>query len=295
MAELGQVEIKGGTKGINIQDALGILSSRAANPGEDKALLEAATPELKQLGQTLDLMNSQKWTRFGKDDCCDENEVDNIDNATSKMISRQENGQGGKPFSNVENVAETGHDLKLLKQLSTMSQAELLSKLFELQQSRVSIYRDLNKGLDVILQSGNLTSYPGLISTVTASFAVISNSIKAIQSVLDSEAEKSNNKDRNDVVAFIQQLQMLEKEKLNLTAALHLEKIREKNQILHLTGMNAETSRSSLDDDNMKYEKNDATLQLLRQGVSELQRKITRCVEMINDVLEELRYSSEFT
>ena len=67
-------------------------------------------------------------------------------------------------------------------------------------------------------------------------------------------------------------LQSSEREKLNVTAALHLERIREKN----------ETGEGSGDD---------RIHNLLRDGVASLRDQVTDLIERINDALEELRYA----
>jgi hypothetical protein len=266
--------------GIHIQDALSILSSRAKTGGEKNDLLQVAdaNPELKQLGQTLDLMNSQQWTRFGKEECCDP--------ISSGGIVSEENSQEelqlDKNSSDNEKETANNHKMKLLQELSTQSLSELVSKLFQLQQARVSNYKNYNAGLEAILQSGNLSSYPSLTSGVTAAFAVISSSIKDIQSIFESKMNGGNDAVVKNISGCIQELQKLEKEKLSLTAALHLEKIRERNEFLRLATTNEQEQEES---DSHRI------LQLLRQGVNTLQQQIVDCVEKINDVLEELRYA----
>ena len=63
-------------------------------------------------------------------------------------------------------------------------------------------------------------------------------------------------------------LQTQEREKLNLTAALHLERIRFQ-------------SLSSSSDEVIQN--------LLKQGIQTLRSKLATCVEMINEILEEIR------
>ena len=61
-----------------------------------------------------------------------------------------------------------------------------------------------------------------------------------------------------------------EKEKLHLTAAIHLERIREKNEQLQAA-------------------QDPSIANLLRAGVQSLQRKIQEVVEQVNEVLDEIR------
>lgn len=267
--------------GISIEDAMSILSSRAKSEGEQDAL-KAATPEMRALGQTLDLMNSQTWTRSGESgpNCClSEEGGQQNDVKTSSSI---ESESKDAPL----NLQEAKND-KMKMELSKSTPKELLSKLFELQQSRVEVYKQFNSGLDNILQSGNLTTYPDLTTNITASFSVISNSIRCILEIMQNRIEGSKTKEfqlekedlstLSNCIKFTKQLQNLEREKLNYTAALHLEKIRERNERL-----NVEARESS----------DEKVLNLLQQGVMDLQSKISRCIEQINETLEELRYAS---
>ena len=116
-----------------------------------------------------------------------------------------------------------------------------------------------------VLQSGNISSYPGTVLAVTASFSVLSDTIRAAQKILDNRKE-------TDISQLIDQLQKYEKEKLNLTASFHLERIRMQNEEQHAS------------QDTM-------TKKLLKDGVKSLERKINTCVERINEVLDELRCS----
>ena len=102
---------------------------------------------------------------------------------------------------------------------------------------------------------------------------MLSDTIRAVKEEMQSrKGESSNLKQYMD---WIQQLQHLEKEKLQLTAALHLEKIRERNQ--------QEEVRQN---DN---EGEQRVLHLLREGIAGLESKVVKCMESINDVLEDFR------
>lgn len=117
----------------------------------------------------------------------------------------------------------------------------------------------------VVIDTGNFTSYPDTCSKATASFSVLSETIKMIQEILEFSA-------RSDLSKLIQRLQSYEKEKLQLTAAHHLERIRQRNQ----QELEGEDSRIS---------------KLLKDGVGSLRQKIATCIENINEVLDELRCS----
>ena len=242
---------------------MSILTSRAKSGGEKDAL-QAATPELRQLGQTLDLLNSQSWTRGGgDDDCC----VPGTGTGTGAGTGAENSNRDEQPADSTTVVME---ESRVRKELDKQATPQLLSTLFQLQNERVAVYAQFNAGLEKVLQSGNLTEYPHLTTSITASFAVISASIRDIMELLHGRGNK-------EVAELIKQLQGMEKDKLNLTAALHLEKIRERNERL---------DRNEEDGDD------DRVLTLLRQGAKDLESKIGACVEQINDVLEELRYAA---
>lgn len=118
----------------------------------------------------------------------------------------------------------------------------------------------------MILATSNLTNYPAICAKATASFSILSDSIKSIQDVLLQE----KNGNRKDLVAMVTALQTQEKEKLNVTAALHLEKIREQNEL----------SRGD-----------ERASDLLKEGVVTLSKRVTACVLAINELLEEIRYA----
>ena len=118
--------------------------------------------------------------------------------------------------------------------------------------------------------SGNITTYPNLCAKVTASFSVLSDTINAVKSSLEEDNENKDDNGRKEITNFINQLQKSESDKLNLTAALHLERLRLRNL------------RVGDGDD-------DVTMKLLTEGIRSLETKIASVVESINEVLEELR------
>ncbi len=68
-----------------------------------------------------------------------------------------------------------------------------------------------------------MTEYPTICARATASFSVLSDTVNTISSILK-DAHK-----RPELLKLLSQLQKDEREKLNLTAALHLERIRQRN------------------------------------------------------------------
>ena len=122
------------------------------------------------------------------------------------------------------------------------------------------------RGLSSILTSGNLTSYPATCARATASFSVLSDAVNAVKSEL---LERK----RNDLADVVGSLQQAEGQKLNLTAAWHLERLRLRN---------AKLEGEDGGDDGR-------TIALLEEGVRSLQKRIAATVGTINEAIEELR------
>lgn len=120
--------------------------------------------------------------------------------------------------------------------------------------------------LVIVLQTGNITTYPDACSRATAAFSVASDTIKIIQSILQA-------RNRTELSNLIGQLQSHEQQKLQLTAAHHLERIRQNDHSM--------SDHSSITDSR--------TANLLHQGVLELQNRIHHRVQSINEVIDEIR------
>ena len=145
----------------------------------------------------------------------------------------------------------------------------------------ICTFYNIYRGLSTILLSGNITTYPTLCAKITASFSVLSDTINAVKSILQS------NKKRTDITKVITQLQKYEGEKLNMTAALHLEKLRLRNSEVDKAisiGGNGNNGSGKEEEGH-----DDKTVQLLRDGIHTLEGKISKVIESINEVLEELR------
>jgi len=89
-----------------------------------------------------------------------------------------------------------------------------------------------------------------------------------------------------EVVKWIETLQGLEKEKLNYTAALHLEKIRGRNEVVEREIASQNGGGTGGNDGNERI------AQLLEESIVSLEGKVRGCVEEINEILEELRYAA---
>ena len=294
------------SKGIDLEEAMSILSTRAKDGGEKELHSSSSTtkskfdnPQLKQMGQTIDLIASQEWTRASetKENNC----KDHMD--TSPLVIQEREEMAKQPHEQNENKKKEKEErvLKLKETFAKKTPSELLQALFNIQKERVLTYQKFNQGLEVVLQSSNFSQYTTLATNVTAIFVVLSNSIREIFVLFDDSnpsgskttgaigSDKVSAQTRKEIAAFIKQLQSHEKEQLHLTAALHLEKMRERNEVIDLSlGMNSNGSN----DDITTSAGNEKIAALLRESISSLQGKVSECIENINDVLEELRYAA---
>ena len=266
--------------GINIKEAMSILSSRA-NDGGDVELRDEhqrevpvkVVQERKDMGQTIDLDASDlQWTKMGQEgqqgqgQCpCPPPTEDAISAAAEADPDAQEKRKALEE-QRKKNEAE------LRAKLDNMSVSQLLKAAMSAQSERTLTYKTYDGGLDTVLSTGNITAYPGVVAAATASFAVLSDTINAIRKTL---LEKHNRKDLDKLLG---DLQRHEKEKLSKTAAWHLERIREKNEAAIVNGASASADTR--------------VHNMLQEGVTTLRSKIEELVEAINETLEELRYAA---
>jgi len=255
------------------------------------------------MGQTIDLLRSQEWARIGDDDDgCGMTEESTTTTTTNNEEESTTASQQSPPTATNTNT-NINTDTERQKLLQSQTPSQLLQTLFQLQQERVLTYRQFDDGLDVVLQTGNLTQYPHLTVRVTAAFAVVSGSINEVANVFrcrqprrSSDTDDTNNEDDDDagsggsgkeVVTWIETLQKFEKEKLNYTAALHLEKIRGRNEVVE-----REIAFQNASAGGREGGGNERIAKLLEESIVSLQGKVTGCVEGINEILEELRYAA---
>ena len=303
--------------GISIEEAISILSFRAKKKHSNSKLnhnesLSTTTTTsngncndnsnesqvLKEMGQTIDLMSSQEWTRLSERECTD-NDTTAAAAVDSSMMEQERQAmynenQHQQQQQQKQEQQELLQNKKLKESFNNQSPKELLETLFHLQQERVLAYQKFNHGLDVVLKSGgNFTDYPKLATDVTAIFVVISNSILEIQTLL-LKKKTTKTTSMKKISEFIKQLQMHEKEKLQLTAALHLEKMRECNEHLEksISNSNNDSADTGSSSSSSSSSTNTKVAQLLQESISSLESKLVDCVENINDVLEELRYEA---
>eukprot|EP00977_Amphora_coffeiformis_P008886 scaffold2013_cov139-Amphora_coffeaeformis.AAC.6 len=230
-------------QGIDFSAALAILSSRSSGKEENKE--EPACPceapegasSFGNMGQIIDLQGGNNQTSSA---------IDNTDNDTEKT------------------KASSLRKQELLENVRKMSTRQLLQSVLEAQQQRVATYREYDRGLQAVLGTNNVSYYPTVCTEATAAFSVVSDTLQALQGEL-----KGRDGD-DEYVALVQSLQQHEQEKLQYTAALHLEQIR----LHHAT-----------------QEEDAATKHLLEESTRSLQTKLAGCVSRINEALEEIQCS----
>jgi hypothetical protein len=236
-------------KGINIRQALDILSARTSHDHSHShsdaqaGCQQNATDESKAMGQTIDLNAPERATP-------DPETIAKSMEEERKKLDRDRKTR----------------EEQIRAHLQTMSVKDLLQAVIEAQRERVATYRTYDGGLDTVLQNGNMTEYPTICARATASFSVLSDTVNTISSILK-DAHK-----RPELLKLLSQLQKDEREKLNLTAALHLERIRQRN--LEQAG-----------------EGDERVAQLLQDGATSLTSKLATCIDSINETLEEIRYA----
>jgi hypothetical protein len=105
--------------------------------------------------------------------------------------------------------------------LSGMNTINLMNLFTALQGERVQAHVDYNQALDLLCKEDRLGEYPILCAEATSRFAVISKKIIAIKDIMIARGA-------SEAATAIANIQSLEKGKLTLVAAQHLDKIHEK-------------------------------------------------------------------
>jgi len=161
------------------------------------------------------------------------------------------------------------------------------------QEDRVRTYRLYDEALEKVLVSNRLTDYPPACVAATAAFAVLSNTVSAVRDELSDRGQRKNDplvetSTSPSVIKWIKDLQESERQKLQLTAAYHLEQIRA-NNLKHpdtsdTSDKNGNTVENS-DDENVDVRE----LSLLNKSIADLRSRIETCRSDINSIIEDLR------
>jgi len=261
------------SEGIDIRDALSILSSRTPHVHHDcrdkdsqrvegSCCRSGADKEMKNMGQTIDLFAP-------KEASVDPSQSSSTD--TTTVTDARNNSIQQRQ--------------KLREGLRDLLTVDLLKMVLKCQEDRVKTYGSYNKALKTVLLSRKLTDYPPACLSATAAFFVLSDTVMAIRDEVSTRIENKNDTEKKfetSIVRSICELQSSEREKLQLTAAFHLEQIRVNN-------VKQQQQHDDDDDDGNSGEEYQRELSLLNKGLDDLRSRIATCKSNINDMLEDLR------
>jgi hypothetical protein len=266
-------------KGIDFHQALSILSQRSAGASHHahehgdhnacpcQAPPAAATEAVQKMGQVIHLDGGGSGINDDADDTTASSNRTTGDKGTATSSSLTDSS--GPSSAASRSLQPNPQFIEAFRSLSTL---QLLQAVLSAQQDRVAAYRDYNKGLQAVLATNHVGYYPTVCTEATAKFAIVGDTIQAVHATLDERNGTTTTNDKNvslrkETQRLVRTLQQYEKQKLQYTAALHLEQIR-----LHQTSEDDHTSRKLLED-----------------STRTLHQKLTACISEINDVLEEIQ------
>jgi len=164
----------------------------------------------------------------------------------------------------------------------------LVGAFRQAQEERAQAYQRFDEGLNKVLASRAFVEYDGWCAEATAGFAALSNLVNAVAHSLGTAPH-----DRKVVAGLLRRVQAEEKEKLSLTAALHLEKFRLAT-LMGTTPLGVGGCGGGGGGGAGEKEKEDGREErLLREGVKTLEGRIGEVKVRINEIMEELRYEME--
>ncbi|CAI5711173.1 unnamed protein product [Peronospora effusa] len=164
------------------------------------------------------------------------------------------------------NVYETNDksSFKQKKDWKLQNSQELVQTFTRLQEMRVQIFKDFRQGFQVHKKT---QQFPAFCSGIKDRFSAVSEQINHIEKLLRDE------KQQVAIAQLLRKIQEEEKEKLLLTSAVLIEKMRLCDAAKH-------------------HEPDHSTIAFLERSVETLTMKHTDCVVRINEILEELRAES---
>eukprot|EP00752_Nemacystus_decipiens_P011751 g10428.t1 len=186
------------------------------------------------------------------------------------------------PAKSASAAADAAGKDDVLKGLEGMSGGALVASFRRAQEERVALYRKFNGGLKEALRGGDYSGYPALCCEVTAGFSVLSKAINAIEDLLGGRDETK------PVAAIIRRVQEHEREKLTVTAAHHLESMREARALGMGPGMTPHAGAGGDTEPSSPAQE-----RLLKDGVGDLSRRAEAAAAAVTELLEELRYEAE--
>eukprot|EP00956_Cyclotella_meneghiniana_P003494 scaffold4255_cov69-Cyclotella_meneghiniana.AAC.1 len=253
------------SKGINIQDALSILSARSKGGGENLASnSNSITEEMKEMGQTIDIVEQMEFTKPDSFCECSKN------NNASREMKYDENNDDEKHEAMRQERSRRGEEIQ--STLQSLNLSELLGTLFAAQEERVATYKVYDHSCSIQCSTFFAVFHCPTYQRVVYNL-IVWEYYHLSYFMCETKTSLTVKHKRSDIAQAVGQLQKYECEKLNLTAAMHLEQLRLKNEELGLS-----------------FDRSDqASSRLLKEGIQNLERKIMSNVESINEVLDELR------
>eukprot|EP00624_Nannochloropsis_granulata_P003617 evm.model.NODE_2821_length_8256_cov_30.884569.3 len=261
---------------MDLEQCLAILSRRgvcehASHEHHQPSTSTASSKAAEPLGQVIDMLPPappSPGTSNGKED---KNDADQAAAALSTEARAQ------------ASVA------KLREGLTGLDVQGLVNAFRQAQEERAQAYQRFDEGLNRVLASRAFAEYDGLCAEATAGFAALSNLVNAVEYCLGAAPHE-----RKVVARLLRRVQAEEKEKLSLTAALHLEKFRLATAVAGTTpvggGCDSEGGAGARE---KVMERDRREEMLLREGIKALDVRIGEVKGRINEILEELRYEVE--
>uniref|UniRef100_A0AAV1UTK3 Uncharacterized protein n=1 Tax=Peronospora matthiolae TaxID=2874970 RepID=A0AAV1UTK3_9STRA len=172
-----------------------------------------------------------------------------------------ENRANSTPLDVKEATSKTSFASEPAEDLLRLSPRQLIQAVFQLQEMRVLIYTDFREGFQAHQKT---QQFPTFCSEITIRFSNVSEQIKCIEKLLRDKMQQVS------IAKLLRNLQSEEKNKLLLTSAVMVEKMR-------------------LSDAANIPEPDDSSVAFLQRSVETLTSKHTECVVRINEILEDLR------
>jgi len=122
-------------------------------------------------------------------------------------------------------AAEAEAEQDAITRMRGTSSISLIESVLEQHQARITVHRAYEGAFKQLLGKGRAAlslGYPKVVSLATARFAAISVQVRAAASLLNEEGSA----DAKEASGLIRRLQGLEKKKLTLIAAAHLDRVR---------------------------------------------------------------------
>ncbi len=247
--------------GIDVKQALDILSSRIPNDYTQKPPPSAC----KEMGQIIDMFAPSS----------DSPRPPSKPTTRDKMTNSTSSAKSVSPEEQRRKIRDTLKGLPFVALLKTVLTA---------QEDRVRTYRLYDDALGKVLVTNRLTDYPPACVAATAAFAVLSNTVAAVRDELSGRAESRKDLSTatsvsSSVIKSIGDLQELERQKLQLTAAYHLEQIRANNL--------KQSNSGNVEEEDIDVDTSE--LSLLNNGIANFRSQIETCRSEINFIIDDLR------